>query len=216
MKSINKKLYTALAVCLLSLLLTVGVMAETSSSTAGTSSVQSTPVSSTTGDVSSDTTSGDSSDTESGDESGSDVSDSSDLTSNESDITSDSSNLSSTVVSSATSSKKTYHGNIGGYINDETDTSGWGTGDEEVSEPLVSVGTTEKGEGKQISNYSGLLWVLIWIPILLIIGSVAALIYVNRKSFLTEGAPTDGDEPSKKQKTKNSHKKRTNVYKPRD
>lgn len=215
MKSINKKLYTALTVCLLSLLLTVGVMAETSSSTAGTSSVQSTPVSSNTGDVSSDTTSGDSSDTESGDESGSDVSDSSDLTSNESDITSDSSNLSSTAVSSATSSKKNY-GNIGGYINDETDTSGWGTGDEEVSEPLVSVGTTEKGEGKQISNYSGLLWVLIWIPILLIIGSVAALIYVNRKSFLTEGAPTDGDEPSKKQKAKNSHKKRTNVYKPRD
>lgn len=215
MKSINKKLYTALTVCLLSLLLTVGVMAETSSSTAGTSSVQSTPVSSNTGDVSSDTTSGDSSDTESGDESGSDVSDSSDLTSNESDITPDSSNLSSTAVSSATSSKKNY-GNIGGYINDETDTSGWGTGDEEVSEPLVSVGTTEKGEGKQISNYSGLLWVLIWIPILLIIGSVAALIYVNRKSFLTEGAPTDGDEPSKKQKAKNSHKKRTNVYKPRD
>lgn len=214
MKSINKKLYTVIAVCLLSLLLTVGVMAETSSSVANTSSATpSTPVSSTVTENSSGTTSGDSSDTESGDEIGSDVSDSSDLTSNESDVSSDGSLINSTV--SDTSSKKP-NINIGGYIDDETDTSGWGTGDEESSEPLVSVGTTEKGESKQISNYSTLLWVLIWIPVLLIIGSVAALIYVNRKAFLTEGAPATAGEISKKQKAKETHKKRTNVYKPRD
>lgn len=213
MKSINKKLYTALAVCLLSLLLTVGVMAETSSSVANTSSTGSAPVSSAVDENSSSTESGDGSNTESDDETGSNESNSSDLTSGEGDNSSNSSLISSTV--SNVSSKKP-NINIGGYIDDETDTSGWGTGDDELSEPLVSVGTTEKGESKQISNYGTLLWVLIWIPVLLIIASVAALVYVNRKAFLTEGAPAEMGETAKKQNAKKARKKRTNVYKPRD
>lgn len=212
MNSINKKLYTVIAVCLLSLLLTVGVMAETSSSVTTTSSNAPTaPTSSSEGNT--DTESGDVSDAESGDESESDESDSSDLTSGEDELTSGTE--STTSVVSATSSKKPYQ-NIGGYVDDETDTSGWGTGDDESSAPLVSVGTTEKGESKQISNYSTLLWVLIWIPVLLIIASVAALVYVNRKAFLTEGDAPAGDDAPKGKKAAAKTKKRTNVYKPRD
>lgn len=214
MSSINKKLYTVIAVCLLSLLLTVGVMAETSSSVTTTSSnAPSTPTSSTTDETNSSTESGDIADTESGDELTSGESDSSDLTSGEDELTSDTSSTASVV--SGTSSKKPYQ-NIGGYVDDETDTSGWGTGDDESSAPLVSVGTTEKGEGKQISNYSTLLWVLIWIPVLLIIASIAALVYVNRKAFLTEGDAPVSDDAPKAKKAKAKTKKRTNVYKPRD
>ena len=35
-------------------------------------------------------------------------------------------------------------------------------------------------------NLAKLIWIIIWIPIALIIASVAALIHVNKKSFLNE------------------------------
>ena len=72
---------------------------------------------------------------------------------------------------------------------------------------------------------TGLLWILIWIPVLLILGSVGALVYVNRKAFLeAEDSDSDDANPPKrrklsaaeKAKRKNNHKNRTNVYKPRD
>ena len=117
------------------------------------------------------------------------------------------------------------YGNVGGTVDDGIDTSGWGT--EDASSELQSAGTTEKTGSKQITDYSTLLWILIWIPILLIIASVAALVYVNRKEFLNgekEDLSDNGDKTSSKKKTKRktvskskaSHKKRTNVYKPRD
>ena len=95
-----------------------------------------------------------------------------------------------------------------------------------MSSELASAGTTEKKENKKITNYSSLLWVLIWIPILLILGSVGALVYVNRKSFLEadeDSSDSDDNTPKRrrfsaaeKAKRKNNHKNRTNVYKPRD
>lgn len=121
--------------------------------------------------------------------------------------------------------KPSGYGNVGGTVDDGIDTSGWGT--EDASSELQSAGTTEKTGSKQITDYSTLLWILIWIPILLIIASVAALVYVNRKEFLNgenKDLSDNGDKTSSKKKTKRktvskskaSHKKRTNVYKPRD
>lgn len=235
MNSINKKLYTVIAVCLLILTLTVSAMAEngTSSEVVVTSS---NPIASDTTGTESDTAS----DTQSSDdtsltESGtsdltsdtsdiSDVSVSSDLTNSDSSVTSQSNTTSYSGTTDTTTSKKsTYYGNVGGTVSDGIDTSGWGTGEEEVSSELASVGTTEKTGSKKIGSYSNLLWILIWIPILLIIGSVAALIYVNRKAFLngdTSGGKDKGNKPDKsandKNKRKNNHKNRTNIYRPRD
>lgn len=128
-----------------------------------------------------------------------------------------------------TSSKTQYGGTVDTEIDDGIDTSGWG---EESSEP-VSVGVTgEKAGSKKMLDVAQLFWILIWIPILLIIASIAALIYVNRKGFVggaDSGASTAATEEDavvsssekkekkkKSGKTKENQNKRTNVYRPRD
>ena len=84
-----------------------------------------------------------------------------------------------------------------------------------------------KKDNKKITNYSGLLWILIWIPVLLIFASIAALVFVNRKAFLKQEASfADSDNvyspkrrklsAAEKAKLKNNHKNRTNSYRPRD
>ena len=241
MKSLNKKLYSVIIVCLLVLCFSLSVFAteitdpNTSSSSQaavttstqseeGTGSDESTP---SDGDASSDLSSTSSDGTESGDLSStdSDLSGSSNLSSGE-QVVSNESDEKDTSSGKTSSKRPSYHGNVGGYIDDEADTSGWGGSDDESSE-LVSAGTTEKKENKNITDYSGLLWILIWIPVLLILGSVGALVYVNRKAFF-EAEETysdlDDENPPKrrklsaaeKAKRKNNHKNRTNVYKPRD
>lgn len=140
-----------------------------------------------------------------------------------------------TVSQSKTSSKTQYGGTVDTNIDDGIDTSGWGDEDD-ASEP-VSVGTEGKKAGnKKMLDVAGLFWILIWIPVLLIIASIAALIYVNRKGFVGGDAPkaaeevtADGEEISstseksqkkekkkKAAKRKENHNKRTNVYRPRD
>ena len=85
----------------------------------------------------------------------------------------------------------------------------------------------EKKDNKNITNYSALLWILIWIPVLLIFASIGALVYVNRKAFLkqdTSFANTNNIYSPKRRKIsaaeraklKNNHKNRTNIYRPRD
>ena len=245
MKSLNKKLYSVIIVCLLVLCFSLSVFATESSTpttpdlgssqasvTTSTPSVDGTSSSEGTssngaGDGLSDASNTSGEGTESGDlnSTGSDLSGSSDLASVE-QTASYESNTAVTSTGKTSSKKPTYHGNIGGYVDDEADTSGWGTDDS--SSELVSAGTTEKKENKKITDYSGLLWILIWIPILLILGSVGALVYVNRKAFFeAEESYSDSDDANKppkrrklsaaeKAKRKNNHKNRTNVYKPRD
>ena len=241
MKSINKKLYSVIIVCLLILCFSLSALATESSnpSTPSPSSSQTSVTTSTdtqtsvesTSSEGENITSSDTSDifgegTESGDLSSteSDLLGSSDLASDEL-TTSIQSSVQDTSSNKTSSKKPGYYGNVGGYIDDEADTSGWGGGDDFVSSELASAGTTEKKQDKNITNYSGLLWILIWIPVLLILGSVGALVYVNRKAFL-EAEDSDSDDanpPQRRQlsaaekaKRKNNHKNRTNVYKPRD
>ena len=246
MKSINKKLYSVIVVCLLVLCFSVSVLATESSipttpnnSSQPSEATPSTPsgennsevsspegegtsseftdISSNTSDIASNDGSSDVNSTEST------PLESSDVESNES-TNSNITNVSDVSSRKTSSKKQSNHGNVGGYVDDEADTSGWG--DEESSE-LVSAGTTEKKDDKKITDYSSLLWILIWIPVLLIIGSVGALVYVNRKAFLEqEGSLPDFDDTkppkrrklsaAEKAKRKNNHKNRTNVYKPRD
>lgn len=254
MKSLNKKLYSVIFICLLTLCFTLSVMAtNASNSTGSTGSVVSTSTSNeqggtestssgngegdgntdASGDLSSELTDSDLS-SESGegaesDESGaseSDLTEGPDISSGE-DMSSDESVTSDTDSNGNTTSKKrpSNHGNVGGVVSDEADTSGWGDEETETSS-LVSAGTTEKKDNKNITNYSSVLWILIWIPILLIIGSVVALVYVNRKSFLEgeDDSLSDGNEKPKKRrlsaaektKRKNNHRNRTNIYRPRD
>lgn len=252
MKRLNKKLYSVIFICLLTLCFTLSVMATNASdSTVSTSSVVSTSTSSEqggteptssgngegegddSGDNSSELTDSDLS-TESGegtesDESGtseSDLIEGSDISSGE-DTSSNESETSETESYGNTTSKRrpSNHGNVGGVVSDEADTSGWGDEETETSS-LVSAGTTEKKDNKNITNYSSVLWILIWIPILLILGSVIALVYVNRKAFLEGESDSlfDGNErPQKrrlsaaeKTKRKNNHRNRTNIYRPRD
>ena len=242
MKSLNKKLYSVIVACLLLLCFSLSVLAteitdpNTSSSsqaavTTSTPSEESTGSDESTpsdGDASSDLSSTSSDGTESGDLSStdSDLSDSSNLSSDE-QVVSNESDKKDTSSGKTSSKRPSYHGNVGGYIDDEADTSGWGGSDDDVSSELVSAGTTEKKDNKNITNYSGLLWILIWIPVLLILGSVGALVYVNRKAFFEgedEFSDLDDENPPKrkklsaaeKAKRKNNHKNRTNVYKPRD
>ncbi|MBE6761069.1 MAG: hypothetical protein E7551_02160 [Ruminococcaceae bacterium] len=244
MKSLNKKLYLVISVCLLVLCFSLSALAtgvDNTSSTTSTSSQETVTTSSSTpsetessdtegsssnvdGENSSDLSSDLEDENESGDLSSaeSDLSGSSEITSGDEDE-SDSEDTSS----SKTSSKKPSYGNIGGYVDDEADTSGWGDGEDEDSSQLVSAGTTEKKDNKNITDYTSLLWILIWIPILLILGSVGALVFVNRKAFVEAEelySDTDDLNPPKrkklsateKAKRKNNHKNRTNVYKPRD
>lgn len=228
MNAINKKLYVLIFVCLLALVFTVGALAENAGSTPTTTSSSSANTEPTSSNLqsgdgnTSDTGSELTSDLQSGD-TGSDltsdssnVSDASDLTSSDASGITDSSAENESDVSSQ--KKPTYHGNIGGTVSDGIDTSGWGTDNEEdediVTSPTQSAGTTQKG-GKQITDYSTLLWWLMIIPIALMIGSIAALVYVNRKQFV-EGASTGDKKPTPTKKKKNNHNNRTNVYRPRD
>ena len=126
-------------------------------------------------------------------------------------------------------SKNSYSGNVGGYENDgdgwdgtvsDGDVDGW-TEQEEPSS-LVSIGTTQKGK-KNIGNGSFHSWVVIIliVSIVLMAGSISALVYVNRKEFLQENnddyfPPSNGNPPIKNTNYKNNHKNRTNIYKPRD
>ena len=146
----------------------------------------------------------------------------------------DTSSKSTTSVQSqkdASSSNKV-SGNVGGIVVDEPDTSGWGGSDSADGEDSKTSSNqseifTQKKTEKNITNFSGLFWILIWIPILLIIASVCALIYVNRKAFLTEenfrfdkifasSSNKKKISQEEKAKRKNNRKNRTNVYRPRD
>ena len=256
MKSINKKLYAVILACLLLLSFSIVAIAEegtpsNSGNNSSTSNTISAPADTSDTNGSNSTGSGDTSNTTPSDIYSSDTEISSTGNGTESyDVSSLADNSSNTNTSkistsskSSSSKKQTYsskkqtttdnndyqkpsgYGNVGGTVDDGIDTSGWGT--EDASSELQSAGTTEKTGSKQITDYSTLLWILIWIPILLIIASVAALVYVNRKEFLNgekEDLSDNGDKTSSKKKTKRktvskskaSHKKRTNVYKPRD
>ena len=257
MKSINKKLYAVILACLLLLSFSIVAIAEegtpsNSGNNSSTSNTTSAPADTSDTNGSNSTGSGDTSNTTPSDVYSSDTEISSTGNGTESyDVSSLADNSSNTNTSkistsskSSSSKKQTYsskkqtttdnnndyqrpsgYGNVGGTVDDGIDTSGWGT--EDASSELQSAGTTEKTGSKQITDYSTLLWILIWIPILLIIASVAALVYVNRKEFLNgekEDLSDNGDKTSSKKKTKRktvskskaSHKKRTNVYKPRD
>ena len=234
MKNINKKLYSVIVVCLLILCFSLNALATESSDISALSS--STQDSVTTSSNTADENASESDSSEFDENTSSNLTDSSsiegsDLSSTESDLSNDSNfesgdqeqpGISSDATSSKTSSK---HGNIGGYVNDEADTSGWGGDD--VSSQLVSAGTTEKKENKKITDYTSLLWILMFIPILLIIASIGALVYVNRKAFLNGASSFDDSDDltppkrkkisaAEKAKIKNNHKNRTNVYKPRD
>lgn len=236
MKNINKKLYSVIAVCLLVLCFSLNVLATESSNVDASASSLPDSVTTSSGD---EGTSSNESDFNQGDEGSSDFTDVSssegDLSSTESDLLNGSDTESeitdqsdaSDNNSDKTSSKTSYQGNIGGYINDEADTSGWGGGTDFVASKLPSPGTTEKKDNKKITNYSGLLWILIWIPVLLIFASIAALVFVNRKAFLKQDASfADSDNvyspkrrklsAAEKAKLKNNHKNRTNSYRPRD
>lgn len=246
MKSINKKLYAVILVCLM--LLSFGIVAIAEEVTSSNiSNISSSPANteSSGGNESAGTGDTTSLPTYTSDVSSTDISsatDSQPVSSDTSNLTDSSynTNTSESLISSKPSSSKNQttssknqtttdgnnyqrpsgYGNVGGNVDDGIDTSGWGSDD---TSELQSAGTTEKTSGKEITNYSNLLWILIWIPILLIIASVAALVYVNRKGFV-EGekenlSNDDKDISSKKKnakKRKNSHKKRTNIYKPRD
>ncbi len=238
MKNINKKLYLVIVVCLLLLCFSLNVLATESSNVS--TNISSLPESGQTSSGDEGTSSNES-DFNQGDESTS--SDLTDVSSGEEDLNSTDSNLSdgsgtesessdqsdaSDVSSDEASSKKpSSQGNVGGYINDEADTSGWGGGTDFTSSKLTSAGTTEKKDNKNITNYSALLWILIWIPVLLIFASIGALVYVNRKAFLkqdTSFANTNNIYSPKRRKIsaaeraklKNNHKNRTNIYRPRD
>lgn len=247
MNSINKKLYAVILVCLM--LLSFGIVAiaeEGTSSNTGNVSSSTANTESSGGNESAGTGDTTSLPTYTSDVSSTDISSNtvSELVSSYTSNLTDSSyntNTSESLTSSKSSSskKQTYsskkqtttdnnndyqkpsgYGNVGGNVDDGIDTSGWGSDD---TSELQSAGTTEKTSSKEITNYSNLLWILIWIPILLIIASVAALVYVNRKGFVEgekENLSKDGKDSSSKKKNvkkrKASHKKRTNIYKPRD
>lgn len=248
MKSLNKKLYSVIIVCLLLLCFTVGVMANngTESSVSGTSSGQNTGTPSGTGsgtEGSSDTnvsganSSGtDSNATGSGETGSGEISSEETVSgesSNESTTESDESGINdgSSYVESQTTTSYTngdsnnnnnnYQGNIGGEVIDEADTSGWG-GDNK--KPLVSAGTTKKKANKNITDFSKYLWIALYISLVFIAASITGLVVVNRKSFLNQMNNHGGNAAyqrrnitaSDRQKRKNNHKNRTNIYRPRD
>ncbi len=253
MKSVTKKLYAVLIVSVLMLCFSVVALA---SGAAGTPPGVIAPPTSTSDTTTTSTDTVTSFDTTTSDETGSDLNgdssgtDSSDLVSGESmpdtsgessmlgtiSMESDTNQIPSAIVSQKpTGSKVQYGGNTNANIDDGIDTSGWGDEDE-VSEP-VSVGKEAKKAGnKKMLDVAGLFWILIWIPVLLIIASIVALIYVNRKGFVGDAPASDTDvtsvtegeeisstsdndkkQPKKKaKKAKENHSKRTNVYRPRD
>ena len=89
-----------------------------------------------------------------------------------------------TVTSQSAASQKS---NTGGTISDSVNNAGWGSNAAETSSATQSVGMAgDTATGKKMVNLAKLIWILIWIPIALIIASVAALIHVNKKSFLNE------------------------------
>jgi hypothetical protein len=153
MKNINKKLYSVIAVGLLVLCFSLNVLATESSNVDASTSSLPDFVTTSSGD---EGTSSNESDFNQGDEGSSDFTDVSsgegDLSSTESDLLNGSDTESeitdqsdaSDNNSDKTSSKTSYQGNIGGYINDEADTSGWGGGTDFVASKLPSPGTTEK------------------------------------------------------------------------
>lgn len=224
MKSINKKLYTIIAVCLLTMIFSVVALAETGTSSGSDTSLPSVTTSqtgTTESEGNTSTESGDESNTQSGDESGDgtqsgEEATSSDLTGSDSSLTSGESDLSSVEsTTSETSSKPKYHGNIGGTVSDGIDTSGWGTGAN--SESPASVGTTKKTGGKKITDFNVIFNLMIIVGVILMVAAISALIYVNRKSFLKTASATAGrNNLTERQKRKNNHKNRTNVYRPRD
>lgn len=89
-----------------------------------------------------------------------------------------------TVTSQSAASQKS---NTGGTISDSVNNAGWGSNAAETSSATQSVGMAgDTATGKKMFNLAKLIWIIIWIPIALIIASVAALIHVNKKSFLNE------------------------------
>ena len=89
-----------------------------------------------------------------------------------------------TVTSQSAASQKS---NTGGTISDSVNNAGWGSNAAETSSATQSVGKAgDTATGKKMFNLAKLIWIIIWIPIALIIASVAALIHVNKKSFLNE------------------------------
>ncbi len=92
-----------------------------------------------------------------------------------------------------------------------TDVSGsFGDPVNDASVDLTQSTVTTNGEHKDIFDLSKLLSYLIVIPIILAIGSVAALIKVNSKSYLGEAetAKEKAKKQNKKKSSKNSHKPR--------
>ena len=237
MKNLNKKLYSVITACLLMLCFTIVAMATNgtdgsdipSSSQEVTDSSKNDDIdsSSKTEPSSNDTSEADSFEVVSSENSEDKTSSAAESAS--SDITTSEQANSLIASSENTSSKKANYSNIGGVVNDEQDDSEWGANKDKVSSESEETDEddTKKRKEKNITDYSDILWILIWIPVLLILASVGALVYVNRKEFLQEDGLSfdDSAEPDsnkkkvlaeEKAKRKNNHKNRTNVYRPRD
>ena len=79
---------------------------------------------------------------------------------------------------SRASSTSTSGGKIGA-VNDGSVTASWGTGYTETSSTPATTTSVASTARKNIANYAEAMQKLIWLPILLIILSVATLIFVN-------------------------------------
>lgn len=218
MKDVKVFLTTALVVCVLALGVSSAALAE-SSEMSGTESGGSSAVDSgaSSGSVSSEDVGGESSDVSAVESTGSELSGSSALSSATASVISSESASSKTSSKQNSTTSKTNYSNVGGKIDDGVDTSGWGSGNDNVSSALQSVGTeAEKAGTKKIMDLAKTIQILIWIPILLIISSVAALIYVNQKSFLGPQSGNAGKRGGKKKSASKKAGHHDQIYRPRD
>lgn len=122
----------------------------------------------------------------------------------------------STTGNTASQSAVSQKSNVGGTISDSIDTSGWGSNAAETSSQAQSVGmASNAATSKKMFNLAKLIWMIIWIPIALIVASVAALVHVNKKSFLNEaeGAPGKSGHNSSRGGRKAGGSNGTHTYK---
>ena len=218
MKDVKIFLTTALVVCVLALGVSSAAFAE-SSGMSGTESGGSSSVDSgaSSGGVSSEDVGGESSDVSGVESTGSDLTGSSALSSATASVISSENGSSKTSSKQNSTTSKTNNSNVGGKIDDGVDTSGWGSGNDDVSGELQSVGTeADKAGAKKIMDLAKTIRILIWIPILLIIASVAALIYVNQKSFLGPQTASTGKRGGKKKSGSKKAGHHDQIYRPRD
>ncbi len=244
MKSINRKLYSIIVICLLLLCFSLNVLPTESSAVSTPSESKQETIETNSNnsaedknDVSNPSSAAEESSSSSESSSSAVESDISTTTSdssaassaesdtsNESNVTSTSSEKVSSEKSSSenSSSEKTSSKNeVGGYVDDESNSSDLKA--EDVSSKLDNTNATENKKGNKNIGLLILLWILAFVLIGLIIASVGALVYVNKKEFLNAtgffenfASPKRRFSVGEKAKVRNNHKNRTNVYKPRD